>query len=118
VLGVTWDKADNLAVGNLRMVKAEVITRRTMLSLTQWVFDLIGFTCPISRGSKLLLQHCWITKGKWDQEFTEDVRTSLSLRLQDFPLLEEVKIPRWLMGILDRVIYQGSQISSFYKERV
>lgn len=104
MLGITWDKADILAVRNLRMMKTEVFTRRIMLSLTQRLLDLIGFTCRISLSHKLLLQHCWTTKVEWDQEFPEDVRTRFLLWLQNFPLLEEVKIPRWLMCIADRVL--------------
>lgn len=55
MLGLTCDKADTLAVGNLRTLKAEVFERRN-ISLTQRVFDPIGFTCPISLSPKLLLQ--------------------------------------------------------------
>jgi len=43
-------------------------------------------------------------KGEWNQEFPEDVRTGFLLCLQDLPLLKEVKIPRCLMGIADRVL--------------
>jgi len=62
VLGLTWDrKADTLAVGGLKTVKVEVVTRRIMLSMAR-VFDPIGFTCPISLSPKLLLQKCWEMK--------------------------------------------------------
>jgi hypothetical protein len=105
VLGLTWDrKADTPAVSNLEMMGVEVVTRRTMLSLAQRVFDPIGFTCPISLSPKLLLQKCWEMKGNWNQEVPEDVRNDFLLWLRELPLLEEVKIPRWLRGIGDRVV--------------
>jgi hypothetical protein len=80
VLGLTWDrKADSLAVSNLEMMGLEVVTRRTVLSLAQRVFDPIGFTCPISLSAKLLLQKCWEMKSEWDQEVPEDVRNDFLL---------------------------------------
>lgn len=51
------------------MVESEVVTRRTMLSLAQRVFDPISFTCPVSLSPKLLLQQCWTMKGEWDRRF-------------------------------------------------
>jgi len=100
VLGLTWDrKADTLAVSNLELMDVEVVTRRTMLSLAQRVFEPIGFTCPISLRPKLLLQKCWEVKGDWDQEVPEDVKNYFLLWLLELPLLEEIRIPRWLKGI-------------------
>jgi len=86
------------------VVKDGVITRRTILSVAQRVFDPIGFTCPISLCPKLLLQQCWALKGEWDQEVPDDVRKGFLRWLQDLPLLQEVKIPRWLMGVSERVL--------------
>jgi hypothetical protein len=113
VLGLTWDrKADTLAVSNLELMSVEVVTRRTMLSLAQRVFDPIGFTCPISLRPKcpislrpkLLLQKCWEVKGNWDQEVPEDVEKNFLLWLRELPLLQEVRIPRRLKGIEESVV--------------
>jgi hypothetical protein len=82
----------------------EVVTWRTMLSLAQRVFDPIGFTCPISLRPKHLLQKCWEAKGDWNQEVSEDVKNGFLLCLRELPLLEEVRIPRWLKGIEKSVV--------------
>ena len=105
ILGMSWDKKeDTLAVDNVRVENDGVITRRTILSVTQRVFDPIGFTCPISLCPKVLLQRCWALKGKWDQEVPDDVRKYFLRWMQDLPLLQEVKIPRWLKGMSEHVI--------------
>ena len=105
VLGLTWQrKADSLAVNNLDLVGVEVVTRRSMVSLAQRVFDPIGFTCPISLRPKLLLQKCWKVKGGWDQEVPEVVKNDFLLWLRELPPPEEIKIPRWLRGIEERVV--------------
>jgi len=105
VLGLSWDKKeDTLAVVNMSVVKDGVITRRTILSVAQRLFDPIGFTCPVSLCPKLLLQQCWALKGEWDEEVPDDVRKGFLRWLQDLPLLQEVKIPRWLMGVSERVL--------------
>jgi hypothetical protein len=93
----TWDrKADNIAVSNLELMGVEVVTRGTMLSLAQRVFDPIGFICPISLRPKLLLQKCWKVKGVWDQEVPEDAKNDFLLWLREIPLLEEIRILSWL----------------------
>jgi hypothetical protein len=38
-------------------------------------------------------------KGDWDQEVPEDVKNYFLLWLLELPLLEEIRIPRWLKGI-------------------
>ena len=104
VLGLSWDKKeDTLAVVNMSVVKDGVITRRTILSVAQRLFDPIGFTCPVSLCPKLLLQQCWALKGECDEEVPDDVKEGFLRWLQDLPLLQEVKIPRWLMGVSERV---------------
>ena len=104
-LGLSWDKKeDTLAVVNMSVVKDGVITRRTILSVAHRLFDPIGFTCPVSVCPKLLLQQCWALKGEWDEEVPDDVRKGFLRWLQDLPLLQEVKIPRWLMGVSERVL--------------
>jgi hypothetical protein len=75
-----------------------------MLSLAQRVFDPIGFTCPILLRHKFLLQKCWEVKGDWDQEVPEDVKNYFLFWLRELPLLEEVRIPRWLKGIEESVL--------------
>ena len=105
VLGLTCDrKADILAVSSLKTVKVEVVRRRIMLSMAQRAFDPIGFTCPISLSPKLLLQKCWEMNVEWDQEVPENVRNHFLRWSRDLPLLEEVKIPRWLRGMEDSVL--------------
>ena len=91
-------------MSNLELVGVEVVTRRTMLSLAQRVFDPIGFTCPISLRPKLLLQKCWEVKGDCDQEVQEDVKNDSLLWIRELPLLEEFRIPHWLKGIEESVV--------------
>jgi len=105
VLGRTWDrKADTLAVSSLKTVKVEGFTRRIMLFMAQRVFDPIGFTCPISLSPKALLQKYCEMKGDWDREVPEEVRNEFLPWLRDHPVLEEVRIPRWLRGVEDSVL--------------
>jgi len=91
-------------VDNVRAENDGVITRRTILSLTQRVLDPIGCTCPVSLCPKLLLQQCWALKGEWDHEVSDDVKNCFLRWLQERPLLQEFKIPRWLKGMSERVV--------------
>jgi hypothetical protein len=43
-------------------------------------------------------------KGDWDQEVPGDVKNDFLLWLRELPLLEEVRIPRWLKEIEESVV--------------
>nr|XP_015904720.2 uncharacterized protein LOC107437295 [Parasteatoda tepidariorum] len=70
------------------------ITRRTVLSVTQRIFDPIGFSCPVTLIPKLILQKSWQEKLSWDTELTEDLKKEFLVWLEDLSLLSSVRIPR------------------------
>ncbi|GFY44593.1 DUF1758 domain-containing protein [Trichonephila inaurata madagascariensis] len=64
VLGLNWNLTnDTLSIGVKYFSEEKVIpvTKRQVLSAVHRIFDQIGFTCPITLTSKLLLQECWRT---------------------------------------------------------
>ncbi|XP_035222075.1 uncharacterized protein LOC118194962 [Stegodyphus dumicola] len=98
VLGLVWDlEKDCLSCKfeetfNLR----EPITKRKVLSITQKIFDPIGFTAPITAIPKLILQETWNQKIKWDEELPLHLSEQFGTWLNQLPLLSQIEIPRWL----------------------
>lgn len=98
VLGLLWDlKSDNLVckIGETMKI-SEPLTKRKVLSVTQRIFDPVGFTAPVSLIPKLILQETWIQKMKWDEELSETLKQQFSNWLKGINLLSQVQIPRWL----------------------
>ncbi|XP_035214415.1 uncharacterized protein LOC118188155 [Stegodyphus dumicola] len=98
VLGLVWDlEKDSLSCKieetfNLR----EPITKRKVLSITQKIFDPIGFTAPITVIPKLILQETWNQKIKWDEDLPLPLSEQFGTLLNQLPLLSQIEIPRWL----------------------
>ncbi|XP_035219186.1 uncharacterized protein LOC118192350, partial [Stegodyphus dumicola] len=98
VLGLVWDlEKDSLSCKieetfNLR----EPITKRKVLSITQKIFDPIGFTAPITVIPKLILQETWNQKIKWDEDLPLPLSEQFGTWLNQLPLLSQIEIPRWL----------------------
>jgi hypothetical protein len=72
VLGLLWDMQDILFcdVGAVTRPQGK-LTRRSILSATQRVYEPIGFCCPVTLRPKLPLQNSWKAKLSWDTEVPE-----------------------------------------------
>lgn len=102
LLGLVWDtQNDTLGINGdflkeLESLLDKPITKRIMLSVTQKVFDPIGFTCPTTLIPKLLLQKTWEKKIGWDKEVEQEIKEDFVTWLKNLPHLLEIKIPRWI----------------------
>ncbi|XP_015112562.1 uncharacterized protein LOC107038159 [Diachasma alloeum] len=99
VLGLRWHREeDTLSLVNplVQKGKPSIITKRTMLSLTQQLFDPLGMICPVVICPKILLQQVWAKGLDWDVRVDDEVRDAFVLWMDQLTWLKEVKIPRWL----------------------
>lgn len=95
VLGLKWDKVeDTLFVDTVKIKPPEKVTKRTVLSTLQQVFDPIGFTSPFVIPIKILLQRTWMKKHKWDEQLPEDDVKLFFKWCEQLKKLELVRIPR------------------------
>ncbi|GFV45664.1 uncharacterized protein TNCV_2739401, partial [Trichonephila clavipes] len=69
VLGLIWNLKDDCLSCNINCRKNEgkAITKRSLLSIANHIFDPIGFTAPVTLKPKLILQEIWKLKLKWDE---------------------------------------------------
>ncbi|XP_031350458.1 uncharacterized protein LOC116176124 [Photinus pyralis] len=102
ILGLVWDKfADTLSVASdvikdCELVHSRPVSKRTMLSIAQKIFDPVGFTCPATLLPKLLLRKTWEQKVSWDEKVTEEISSDFQRWLEEVHLLAQIKIPRWI----------------------
>ncbi|XP_031357287.1 uncharacterized protein LOC116181149 [Photinus pyralis] len=114
VLGLVWHKErDTLCINPsiLNTQKEDKVTKRSILSATNKVFDPIGFTCPVMLLPKLLLQRTWLWGLDWDTEVDEPVRQEFVNWKEQLQSLKELEIPRRL--ITNSVTEDGLSIHTF-----
>ncbi|XP_035715302.1 uncharacterized protein LOC118438727 [Folsomia candida] len=107
VLGMKWDKVQDCLFVNIPKIELpEVITRRTLLSHTQSVFDPMGYLSPATIIPKILLQESWKVNKSWDDGLDEKMQREFREWWgRQIGLMEKVCIPRYI-GIGIRTTYQ------------
>ncbi|GBN83655.1 hypothetical protein AVEN_59351-1, partial [Araneus ventricosus] len=97
VLGLKWDRTDDTLVITPKLeAKLESPTKRKILSLTQGIFDPLGFLAPALLPAKLLVQQAWATKSDWDTPLPTDIQSKYMQWLDELKELSKIKIPRRL----------------------
>ncbi|GFW90039.1 integrase catalytic domain-containing protein [Trichonephila clavipes] len=98
VLGLIWNLKDDCLSCNINCQKNEgkAITKRSLLSIANHIFDPIGFTAPVTLKTKLILQEIWKLKLKWDENLPKDILNQVKKWLEQLPILASIKIPRCL----------------------
>ncbi|XP_013163271.1 PREDICTED: uncharacterized protein LOC106114555, partial [Papilio xuthus] len=97
VLGVQWNRyADDLCCNvNIKSVP-ERITKRDLLSITQQIFDPIGFLSPVTLVPKLITQKAWMIKTGWDEEIPTELKREYKDWISSIDCINKCKIPRRL----------------------
>ncbi|GFY15208.1 uncharacterized protein TNCV_1570211 [Trichonephila clavipes] len=92
VLGLIWNLKDDCLSCNINCQKNEgkAITKRSLLSIANHIFDLIGFMAPVTLKPKLILHEIW--KLKWDENLPEDILNQVKKSLEQLPILAGIKI--------------------------
>lgn len=98
VLGLCWNsERDSFALAVGAAVPA-TITKRSLLASTARLFDPLGWVAPIILKAKLLVQTTWLQQLDWDAPLEGEEASSWSGLVNELPLLEEVRVPRWMCG--------------------
>ncbi|XP_011262598.2 uncharacterized protein LOC105255167 [Camponotus floridanus] len=77
--------------------KPECITKRTIiLSSTARLFDPLGWLAPVMISAKVIIQTLCLHRLAWDESVAQVERNAWQRIQRELPLLEEVRVPRWL----------------------
>lgn len=78
VLGLEWDReSDCLKISHKFDSEINNPSKRQILSITQGIFDPIGFLAPVLLPAKLMIQEAWSTKLEWDVPLPENIRNEI-----------------------------------------
>ncbi|CAH2091752.1 unnamed protein product [Euphydryas editha] len=104
ILGLQWDTDTDELYCNINSLPLfpdiGKVTKRNLLSLTQKIFDPIGFTCPVMLVPKLILQRIWNMKMTWDEQLPEDIPSQFKDWYDNVTYLNNCRLPRRLSADL------------------
>nr|XP_012145736.1 PREDICTED: uncharacterized protein LOC105663123 [Megachile rotundata] len=98
VLGVRWSPSDDCLMMATTIMADPVPTKRSLLSRVARLFDPLGWLAPVVVLTKMLIQTTWLQQLEWDTPLAPTEATTWINILDDLPVLEAVKIPRWFIG--------------------
>lgn len=98
VLGLLWDiNEDNFCFRtNEEESSGKIWTKREILSKIGRIFDPLGLVTPITLIGKIVLQELWRMKRGWDEPVTGSLLQEWEGFLSDLPMVNGVKVPRWI----------------------
>ena len=95
-LGLLWNTStDNLSLAHkTTFIDSSQATKREVLQQSSKIFDPLGFTSPVTIGTKLLLQQLWQKKLPWDHPLPAEHQQQWSTLLRDLQQLHTISVTR------------------------
>lgn len=107
VLGLQWDRNEDVAFVKIdEIVVPEKITKRTVLSSIQKLFDPLGIICSALIPVKGILQRAWISKMKWDEPLPDEEAAIFRQWVDEIHNLGKIRIRR-------QIVLDGSERGSW-----
>ncbi|GFW63699.1 integrase catalytic domain-containing protein [Trichonephila clavipes] len=95
VLRLMWNvKEDTFSISYRETESKEEVTKRKILSLAHRYFETIGFTCPITLITELLIEECRKIEISWNSKLQIDIKRKFERRKNQLIEIQDLKIPR------------------------
>ncbi|GFV40736.1 integrase catalytic domain-containing protein [Trichonephila clavipes] len=119
VLRLMWNvKEDTFSISYRETESKEEVTKRRILSLAHRYFEPIGFTCPITLITELLIGECWKIETSGNSKLQIDIERKFERWKNQLVEIQDLKIPRKLseldfkdMNLSLQVFCDGSKSS-------
>ncbi|XP_045534341.1 uncharacterized protein LOC123721079 [Papilio machaon] len=96
-LGITWNlNADSFEYSLSLSQIGKSITKRSILSDIQKLFDPLGWIAPSIVLAKMLMQKLWLQKLTWDETVSEELEQEWRQLRFDFDTVQNIKVKRWI----------------------
>ncbi|XP_063363671.1 uncharacterized protein LOC134652418 [Cydia amplana] len=106
-LGVQWNMGTDQFEYNLNLPEVNNhISKRTILSDIQKLFDPLGWISPCVLMAKILIQKLWLAKVNWDEEVSQPLKDEWLQLRADLRHVNEIRVDRWL----DTLSTEGTNI--------
>ena len=96
VLGTLWNKTkDTLAVDFKTCLKvSKPLTKRKIISAIKSVYDVLGWSAPVTITAKLIFSEVCLLKLHWDEEVPNEVRRKWDAWVTSLQKAPTVTVPR------------------------
>ncbi|GFW88953.1 DUF5641 domain-containing protein [Trichonephila clavipes] len=85
-----------------------IFTKRHVLSQIARIFDPLGLLGPVISKAKFFMQQLWLLKLEWHEKLHVPVAAEWASFVQSLPVLERLKIPRFVLSEnLESIILYG-----------
>ncbi|XP_045445674.1 uncharacterized protein LOC123653728 [Melitaea cinxia] len=98
-LGVQWNLGKDRFEYKLNLPSiSEVITKRSILSDIQKLFDPLGWIAPSIALTKILMQELWLERINWDDALNSKIASRWITLRSDLEHVNGIYIERWVDG--------------------
>ena len=96
-LGISWmSEPDQFTFVVHPLANDFRLTKRSFLSRTSTLFDLLGFLSPYTIRARMILQEMWTSGITWDEDLPSELSRTAMAWFEELDELSEVKVPRSL----------------------
>lgn len=96
-LGIKWNLGEDRFEYVLDLPEAlPTVTKRTILSEIQKLFDPLGWVAPCLITAKIFIQKLWLAKLNWDEQLTAPLKQEWVAIRSDLQHVNQIRIDRWL----------------------
>ncbi|XP_075157895.1 uncharacterized protein LOC142231162 [Haematobia irritans] len=96
-LGIRWNAlSDEFYFTAIPLPEHLPYTKREVLSQISKIFDPAGWLSPIVITAKIIMQKIWMERTDWDSLISTETQTMWKNFQGDYPLIEKIRIPRWV----------------------
>lgn len=96
-LGIAWNlRTDKFEYNSSTHSESMNITKRSILSDIQKLYDPLGWIAPLLVMTKIFIQRLWMEKYSWDEEISQSLIDEWRTIKRDFKNVNGIRIDRWL----------------------
>nr|XP_029719411.1 uncharacterized protein LOC109416182 [Aedes albopictus]XP_029719418.1 uncharacterized protein LOC115261655 [Aedes albopictus] len=106
-LGIQWLPKDDVFSFKVSLSVDSVNTKRQLLSDSSRLFDPYGWLSPVMLKIKILFQQLWLSDVSWDNHLPASVEVPLKDIKEGLYLLEQIRIPRYMVSFGGKVQLHG-----------
>ncbi|KAJ8977376.1 hypothetical protein NQ317_007451 [Molorchus minor] len=95
-LGLTWNSVQDTFRYSVNVTPSSRVAKRTILSITTQIFDLLGLVGPCIIRVKLILRELWQLGVDWDEGIPMELHRVWAQFADQISLINDIHIPRYI----------------------